>query len=42
MLMEHGKFNTLRTINLIKNGQVFLLYNGRLYKFKALQTQILR
>lgn len=42
MLMLQGKFNALNTINLIKNGQVFLLYNARLYKFNALQTNILR
>jgi hypothetical protein len=37
-----GKFNELKTISLIKNEEVFLLYNARLYKFKALQTNILR
>lgn len=39
MLRKEGKFNTLRTINLVKSGQVFLLYNSRLYKFKALSKE---
>lgn len=42
MLTTQGKFNVLKTIVLIKNRQVFLLYHARLSKFKALQTQILR
>lgn len=42
MLINKGKFNRLSTMNLIKIEDFFLLYNGRLSKFKALQIQILR
>lgn len=42
MLTRSVKFNTLETISLIKTTEVFLLDNARVYKFKALQTQILR
>lgn len=37
MLTKTGKFNHLKTICLIKIGEVFLLDQSRVYKFNPLQ-----
>jgi hypothetical protein len=37
MLTQHEKFNSLITMSLIKIKRFFLLDNGTVHKFKALQ-----